>query len=373
MPRPAQSENSETHESFGAICRDFLNMIVRCFQEYWNLGYRDRRASVVSSLISLYRKKTYKEYDGNKEKNREFSCKFEVVIDNVRHPTGKECSIRIFGDTKGFVDCLVQKRGHLLVLFHLMVVAKHFLQVKRQINNGARQHILSFPNYGSRGGNEIASWLYQHILDLPDDTETITFYLDTCSGQNKNSYTAFMFCYAMKSSRHLLAINHKFLVSGHTHMKCNSDHSVIERQKKKTLMKINHPNDWVQLIRSCKHRNPFKVFIMERKHFFNFGSLGQAQGPFLLKKVNEDGDEFLWQPVQWLQYTTNFGLIQYKTAIKDEEPFSALNIRRCGKHTLPAQLPLLHIGSLAISKGKNKDDLDLLPLIDLFFITSTTT
>ncbi|KAJ8892004.1 hypothetical protein PR048_004569 [Dryococelus australis] len=102
-------------------------------------------------------------------------------------------------------------------------------------------------------------------------------------------------------------------------------------------MKTNHSNDWVQLIRSCKHRNQFKVFVMERKHFSNFGSLGQAQGPFLMKNVNED--------VQWLQYPKNIGLVQYKTPIKDE-PFSALNIRR---------------------RGKGKELLDLLPLIDPVF------
>ncbi|KAJ8875646.1 hypothetical protein PR048_023542 [Dryococelus australis] len=44
-----------------------------------------------------------------------------------------------------------------------------------------------------------------------------------------------------------------------------------------------------------------------------------------------------------------------ETAKKDEDPFSALNIRIRGKHTLPAELHLLHMDSLAISKKKKKD------------------
>ncbi|KAJ4444638.1 hypothetical protein ANN_06434 [Periplaneta americana] len=45
-----------------------------------------------------------------------------------------------------------------------------------------------------RGANQIGSCLYQFILQFPDHVEEITFYSDSCGGQNKNSSFVF-FCY----------------------------------------------------------------------------------------------------------------------------------------------------------------------------------
>jgi hypothetical protein len=77
-----------------------------------------------------------------------------------------------------------------------------------------------------------------------------------------------MFLYAISSFSTLKIINHKFLVAGHTHMECDSDHALIEKIKKKTSLKINNLNDWVQLIRTCKRHTPFAVKHMNLKDFF---------------------------------------------------------------------------------------------------------
>lgn len=59
-------------------------------------------------------------------------------------------------------------------------------------------------------------------------------------------------------------INHKFLVPGHTHMECDGDHSIIEKKKKKHPLPIDHPRDWINLVRLCGSKTPFRVTEMKR-------------------------------------------------------------------------------------------------------------
>lgn len=63
--------------------------------------------------------------------------------------------------------------------------------------------------------------------------KTVTLYSDSCAGQNKNSHIVSMFFTLLyKKKKTLKEINHKFLEPGHTHMECDCDHSLIEKQKK---------------------------------------------------------------------------------------------------------------------------------------------
>ena len=84
-----------------------------------------------------------------------------------------------------------------------------------------------------RGGDDIASCLYQYIVaNLPKSVTHLVMYSDTCSGQNKNCFVAAMCMKALQNSETLEIIDHKFLIPGHTHMECDTDHSLIEKKKK---------------------------------------------------------------------------------------------------------------------------------------------
>lgn len=89
-----------------------------------------------------------------------------------------------------------------------------------------------------RGANEIASCLIKELMELPSEIKNDVLYSDTCGGQNKNYFVALMFLTVMQMKGSLEEIHHKFLVPGHTHMECDVDHSLIEKQKKRTGMKI---------------------------------------------------------------------------------------------------------------------------------------
>ncbi|KAJ8898357.1 hypothetical protein PR048_003717 [Dryococelus australis] len=135
-------------------------------------------------------------------------------------------------------------------------------------------------------------------------------------------------------------LTHKFMVPGHTHYKCDYDHSAIERQKKKTPVEIAHPRDWYQLVRSTSHTNKFDVYEIKSGDFYDFGLI--------------------------LKQHCKFGGIQYKT-LNEAEPFHILNLKRSG-HPKPAvTFDKLYNGPCKITKERKKDLIDLLPLIDPMF------
>ena len=88
------------------------------------------------------------------------------------------------------------------------------------------------------------------LLSMPDNVKHVILYSDTCGGQNKNSHVAAMFITLMQQKKSLEILDNKFMVSGHSHMECDVDHALIEKQKKKLGTDIFHPHDWYQLVRS---------------------------------------------------------------------------------------------------------------------------
>lgn len=216
---------------------------------------------------------------------------------------------------------------------------------------------------GQKGGNEIASCLLAHLNMLPTSTEQIIFYSDCCTGQNRNSYVATMFHVYMQNNQQsaLKFIDHKFLVSGHTHMECDSDHAAIERKKKRSTVKIHEPRDWYQFVRSVSSR--FIVHEMSQEQIFNFGDL--AKSKVMWRKVNTDGEKFVWHDVKWIRYTKERGHILYKTSYSNDEQFKVLNISRRGFNNLSNyDFVQCYTTPLKVSVAKKQDLLDILPLLD---------
>lgn len=276
------------------------------FNEYWSLGSRDRRALYLTSLITVVGKKTQRVHVVPEDgKCRKYSCKYEIVIDGERRPICKGCFRSTFGETNAFINNIIEQ--------------------KSSVSSGV----------------------------IPVD------------GRGKNSPKTKIPVETLESVRQ--HVNHKFLISGHTHIECDVDHSVIERTKKKTSMKINHPNDWAQLIRVCKNKNPFNVVTMKREDFLQFSSLLKGNGPFTLKKLNEKKEKFLWRDVQWLRYTQESGHVFYKNTLDESAEFNVINIHRRGKKSAKLVVPAIHDGPVPISAEKKKDLLQLLPLVDTVF------
>ncbi|CAH1114891.1 unnamed protein product [Psylliodes chrysocephalus] len=221
-----------------------------------------------------------------------------------------------------------------------------------------------------RGANQIASCLYKQLIDnLDPEIKTLTFYSDTCAGQNKNSFLPIMFMLLMREIKSLENINHKFLEPGHTHMECDTDHSIIEKKKKKHEAPIEHPRDWMQLVHMCGKTKPFKVIEMKRKDFLEFSALLKTY--FINKKINEAGEQVIWRDIKWLRYSADqFGIVQYKTTLKYEEPFKKIDFKRKSKISMPNIIkpPLSYKGPVPINPMKEENLIELLPLLIRPFI-----
>lgn len=239
------------------------------------------------------------------------------------------------------------------------------LTVHNCVTNQSDNYMWS-EDIGMRGGNEIGSALFKHIGSLQTDCKSLIFYSDNCTGQNKNSLVASMFMLAVNHFEHLTSIEHKFLISGHTHMECDSDHGLIERRKKKTTVEIHHPRDWIQFVRTVCNKKPFNVIEMNQDIIFDFGNFRKEK--FIWRNRDEDGIGFKWRDVQWFKFEKDFGRIKFKTSLKESEPFRVLNVQKRGVNSISRDnLKKCYNVPLNISAAKKKDLVDLLPFIDPSF------
>ncbi|CAI6371188.1 unnamed protein product [Macrosiphum euphorbiae] len=123
---------------------------------------------------------------------------------------------------------------------------------------------------GGRGSNDIASCLYQKILNLPNNITHVITYSDTCGGQNRNINMSAMLSLVTANSSTLQIIDQQFLLPGHIHLECDVVHAKIERAKKYSDIPIIIPRDWYQFVRTVKGKKPFKVIEMKQEQIFSF-------------------------------------------------------------------------------------------------------
>ncbi|CAH2104535.1 unnamed protein product [Euphydryas editha] len=204
-----------------------------------------------------------------------------------------------------------------------------------------------YETIAARGANQIASCLFKHLQTyVPENTKHVIFYSDTCGGQNRNSHVSSMFTWALQKLD-IDVIDHKFMVPGHSHLEVDTDHSIIEKKKKKTDLQIYHPHDWIQLIRSCSKK--FEVVEMRSSDFLDFSSL--LKGALVLRYKDVEGRQFKWLDKKWLRYNSEFGVISYKDTLDTDSQFFKLNLKR-RVSAVPDTIPVISIEPLPISKEK---------------------
>jgi len=225
-----------------------------------------------------------------------------------------------------------------------------------------------------RGSNQIASVLYKFIQENIQNTIThLITYSDTCSGQNRNMNVALMFMFAIQKHPSLQMIDQKFLVPGHTHLECDSDHARIERYKKQSDSVIAIPMDWYNFVRSVRGKVPLKVVEMEQEHFKSFSTF--LSGPLVKRNVDTHKEKINWLKIKWLRYDKQFGIIQFKYSLDEDTPFRFLDLRKGAIKTRfrtelttngasNLNLPNTYNCPLPIQVEKKKDLQSLLPLID---------
>lgn len=128
-------------------------------------------------------------------------------------------------------------------------------------------------------------------------------------------------------------INHKFLLRGHTHMKVNDTHSIIEGKKKQLKSFSIMPYDWVQFVRNCNPTKPFVAFDLEIEDFKKCSSLLEDKGCLVNRKKTTDGENFSISSYVWSQFRKpHLGIAFFKTDFNEE--FKSVDLRRNTRKSL---------------------------------------
>lgn len=221
-----------------------------------------------------------------------------------------------------------------------------------------------------RGGNEIASCLTKYLVtNIEKSTEEVTIWSDNCPSQNRNINAILAYIALLKLIPTLKVINHKYLLRGHTHLEVDSDHSLIERAKKKMpKFQIMTPWDWQQLVRLASTR--FTVLNMEITDFKDFLSLiNSTNAPFIQRKKFENGNDFKISQVVHLQVRSEQpGKVFCKTSF-DEENFNVLDLNRNTRKCVafPDEIPVIRNTPKPIGEKKHKHLQNLLKWVPKMF------
>lgn len=221
-----------------------------------------------------------------------------------------------------------------------------------------------------RGASEMASGLLKWIDTLNENVEDITIWSDNCPSQNRNFIMVMAYFWILKNYPNIKLINHKFLLRGHTHMEVDGDHSLIERERKRTpFLKVMTPWDWQQLARLCCRSKPFNVVNMEVCDFKDFKSLYTCNNsPFVVRKKTEDNSDFRMSDVVHLQVRTeDLGALYFKTDFEAVK-FGRVDLKRNGRRVVfPQLLPSIREEANEISTKKYNHLQSLLPWVPTIF------
>lgn len=103
-----------------------------------------------------------------------------------------------------------------------------------------------------RGSSEVASVILKFFRKNPPKAKQLLVYTDNCAGQNKNWLKMSLWLQMIREGL-FEKIEHRFLVSGHTFLPSDRDFALIEKYKKKKLIKF-----LVRMIGMKQFRNQIK-------------------------------------------------------------------------------------------------------------------
>lgn len=217
----------------------------------------------------------------------------------------------------------------------------------------------------SRGAEEIASCLYKNFhVTIPEDTEKIILYSDSCGGQNRNIKMTMMIKYLLDSWPHssLKTIEQRFFVVGHSYNSCDRNFALIERQKRLTE-DIFVPIHWVNLIKQAKKKAP--RFVVTEMKMHDFSSWKRLLSLIINRKHSIDGDKISWLHFQRIVYERDdpFGL-KIETRNSNVSSFIQISLRKRHVNRISNVVcPVLYPNGRAISRKKYKDLQDLVEYI----------
>lgn len=178
-------------------------------------------------------------------------------------------------------------------------------------------------------------------------------YSDQCGGQNRNIKLS-LFCQYVVSHPDFTIeeIDHTFLVSGHSYLPCDQDFGLIEKNKK-NFREIYIPQNWLDVIKTARKKQPFKIIRMTSRDFFSSKSLEKN---ITNRRVSLDNNKLEWLKIQWLKFHKLHQFSFFYKYSNNEEVLFNENVKKLQSVTI-AHLDALEKPTIA--EKKKKDLLEL--------------
>lgn len=122
-------------------------------------------------------------------------------------------------------------------------------------------------NEAGRGAQEIGSCLMKHIENyVGNNIRDLVLWCDSCGGQNRNIKIVLILKSCLENHPSLETIKIKYLIPGHTFLPNDTDFSDIECALKHA-QRLYLPEDYINVIKQSRRKNPFVVVRMKSGDF----------------------------------------------------------------------------------------------------------
>ena len=183
---------------------------------------------------------------------------------------------------------------------------------------------------GGRGSCEIGTCILLYINSVAEkcpNVHEISYYSDTCGGQNRNQFVSSALFYALHKHISIQAINHKFFEKGHSEMESDSIHAAVERAKRNT--NVYHPSQWDTVVSMARQKNPYIVIPLNHKDFYDLKGLRKTICRNM--KTTTEGERVNWLKVKWVRVTKESPESIFLNYTFDTERFMELSVSVRGR------------------------------------------
>ena len=202
-----------------------------------------------------------------------------------------------------------------------------------------------------RGSDEVVSCLLHYLTSLPEQVTTLYLYSDGCGGQNKNANVMY-FLFSLVRLGRFQHIRHYFPVRGHSFLPNDRDFGCTEMKKRK-VERVFSPDQWYNVIRSARRRNPFVVVPVDQTMILDCSAHFSV---FFKKNINAGKKKLNLQRAMILDYSSQHpGEVWVKYGDENEEwsQFTLEKRRHSAIRTLPTSQK--HHTPLPIKQSKVSD------------------
>ena len=138
---------------------------------------------------------------------------------------------------------------------------------------------------------------------------------DACGGQNRNYPMARFNLYMVNSKADIHVIEQFFMETGHSYLPNDRDFADVSRALKHQNQVVS-PEQWYDLVRNARLRNPFKVRELKRENFISLNGLDRH---LINRRKNEDHNGVEWLKIKAMKFEKGSLFMYYKYSLKDDD------------------------------------------------------